>query len=302
MASYPEVGDTETLSLAIDVAGVPTDPASLVLTVEAPDGTRTVDAWPGDADVLHDSAGRFRRVLTYTMPGTWAYRWAAANPNEGEGARVYVRPSPLDALPRSLSLEELKRRVDHKMDVDEDLLADDLAAAFLQAQRPPPLGCGRELAPDPAKDTDPEVTRALSSTRRRLRLPDARFVSAVALDGAAVTDFRTAEHRGLLVQLEIADDGKWSNRWPGGDQESAAFRRRAVTVTGRFGYSQIPVDLAGAIYALAARWHYERQAQYADQVAILENTAVQSYFKQVPPRVQLVFRSYAVPMAVGGLR
>lgn len=302
MTSFPEVGDTQTLTLDVtDAAGVPVDPAALTLTVDAPSGGRTIVTHP-DALILHPSAGSFRYLLAYTEAGTWRYRWSTTNPTMGEGERITVRATTLDALPLSLSLEELKRRVDHKMNVDEDLLADDLASAFLQAQQPPPFGCGRVLAPSPAKDTDPEVTRALTSTRRRLRLPDARSVSAVTVDGVAVTGFRTAAHRGLLVQLELADDGKWSNRWPGGDQESPAFRRRDVVVTGRFGFAQVPIDLAGAIYALAGRWHYERQAQYADQVAILENTAVQSYFKQVPPRVQLVFKSYAVPPAVAGLR
>jgi hypothetical protein len=302
VASYVEVGDTETLTLDVAVAGVPTDPTSLQLTIAAPDGTATVEVLGTAPAIAHPAVGRFERDLTYTAAGTWAYRWTAAGPTQVQGERVHVRASTLDALPRSLSLEELKRRVDHRMDVDEDLLADDLAAAFLQAQRPAPYGCGRVLAPDPARDSDPEVTRALTGTRRRLRLPDARSVSVVTVDGEAATGYRTLEHRGLLVQLELVDDGRWSGRWVGGGQEGASFVRRDVAVTGRFGFAQVPEDLAGAIYALAARWHYERQAQYADQVAILEGSAVQSYFRQVPPRVQLVFKSYEVPPAVGGLR
>lgn len=301
MTSFPEVGDTQTLALDVtDAAGAPTDPAALTLTIDPPTGARITVTHP-DAAILHPAAGSFRYLLAYTEAGTWRYRWATTNPMMGEGERVTVRPSTLDALPLSLSLEELKRRVDHKMDVDEDLLADDLAAAFMQAQRPAPHGCGRLLAPNPAKDSDPPVVETVRTTRRRARVPDARSIASVMLDGTAVTDYVARSKDGLVVQLALADDGRWTER-PLGLGEGRGFVERTVAVTGRFGFAQIPPDLAGAIYALAARWHYERAAQYADQVAVLENTAVQSYFRQVPPRVQLVFSSYALPAGIGGLR
>jgi hypothetical protein len=303
MPNYPEVGDTETLSLAIDVAGVPTDPATLVLTIEAPDGTETVLSWPADPEILRDSAGRFRRILTYTQPGMWAYRWAATTPNEGQGDRVLVRPGPLDAIPRSLSLEQLKRRLDITGNDKDDVLADDLAAAFYQAQAAPPYGTGRVLAPDPTRATDDPVVRRVLSTRRRIRVPDAREITTVTLDGTALTTFEPLEKNGLIVQLDIADDYGWTQRsaWDC-YQEGAPFVRRTVVITGRFGFETIPEPLAGAIYVLAGRWHNERQAQYADQVEILEGGAVQSYYRQLPPRVRLAFAEYQVPAAAGGLR
>lgn len=297
MTNFPEVGDTQTLTLEVnDPAGAPVDPVTLTLTIDPPTGARVIEAHP-HANITRLSAGRFERALTYTEAGVWRYRWTTTGPAMGEGERINVRPSTLDALPYSLSLEELKRRVDHKMDIDEDLLADDLAAAVLAAQAPPPLGTGRLLIPDPARDTDAAVTRTLTSTRRRVRVPDARSITAVTVDGLAVTGYTTVVHRGLVVQLMLADDGQWI-AVPGVSVPSD----RTVAVTGRFGFVQIPVDLAGAIYQLAARWHYERQAQYADQVEVMEGAAVQAYFRQLPPRVKLVFQSYAVPTAVGGLR
>lgn len=304
MTSFPEVGDTQTLTLEVnDAAGAPADPDSLVLTINHPTVAPVVETWPSPAspNIHRDSAGRFRRLLTYLEPGMLRYRWATTNPITGEGERIYVRPSTLDTLPVSLSLEELKRRVDHTMDVDEDLLADDLSAAFLQAQAPPPYGTGRLLTPDPARDDDPVVTRTLTSTGRRVRLPDARAVTTVTLDGTAVTDYQLVSRNGVYVQVALGDDGQWPHStgyvesWPPSPS-------RTVVVTGRFGFIAIPVDLAGAIYQLAARWHYERQAQYADQVEVLEGTAVQAYYRQLPPRVKLVFATYAVPSVVGGLR
>ena len=303
MPNYPEVGDTETLNLSIAVDGVWTDPATLSLTIEAPDGTATVETWPADPDIIRDSEGQFRRVLTYTQPGLWAYRWAATTPNEGQGDRVLVRPGPLDAIPRSLSLEQLKRRLDITGTDKDDLLADDLAAAFYQAQAAPPYGTGRLLAPDPPHPTDDPVTRRVLSTRRRIRVPDAREITSVTLDDTAITAFEPIWKNGLIVQLDIADDYAWTQR-AGWDayQEGAPFIRRTVEITGRFGFETIPEPLAGAIYVLAGRWHNERAAQYADQVEILEGGAVQSYYRQLPPRVRLAVAACTVPAGVGGLR
>lgn len=303
MSNYPEVGDTERLELNVDVADTPTDPTTLVLTIEAPDGTRTVETWPGDVDIVADSTGRFHRLVTYTQPGMWAYRWSATGPAVTEGGRVLVRPDVLSAVPRSLSLDELKRRLDRTLDVDDDLLADDLAGAYRAAMAPPPKGCGRELTPDPPYATDDPVTRRLLTSRRRFRIPDAREITALTVDGVATTAYETLARDGVVVQIDLDDDGSWTERWRGSDvQEGRAYLRRVIVVEGRFGLDPLPDDLAGAIYTLAARWHYERSALYADQVAILEGTAVQSYFRQVPPRVSLAFAAYAVPPIYAGLR
>ena len=299
MTSFPEVGDTQTLTLEVnDEAGTPVDPATLTLTIDPPTGARIVETAP-HANIAKTSTGRYERVLTYTEAGVWRYRWSTTGPIMGEGERINVRHGTLDALPYSLSLDELKRRVDHKMDIDEDLLADDLAAAVLAAQQPPPLGSGRLLIPDPARDSDVPVTRTVTSTRRRVRIPDARAITDVVVDGSllATTAYSILWHRGLAVQVTFADDGRWI-AVPGVSVPS----NRTVEIIGHFGFAPIPVDLAGAIYQLAARWHYERQAQYADQVEVMEGAAVQAYYRQLPPRVKLVFASYAVPAAVGGLR
>jgi hypothetical protein len=212
-------------------------------------------------------------------------------------------PIPLPDYPLPLTLAGLKRRLDRITDVDDDLLADDLAAAVAAAAAAPPKGCGRELSPDPPRETDPVVARRVLTSRRRFRVPDAREITAVTVDGTATTAYETLEKDGLIVQLDLVDDGMWTDRWRGSDlQEGRAYIRRVVTITGRFGFAVLPDDLAGAIYVLAARWHYERAALFADQVAILEGSAVQSYFRQIPPRVALAFARYAVPPAVTGLR
>lgn len=299
MAGFPEVGDTERLMISIrDVAGAPVDPVTLTLTIEAPSGTRTVDL-PGDPDIAHDGVGEYHRDVPLTEAGTWAYEWETTDPDQVQGGRITVRRAPLDAIPRSLSLEELKLRLDHQMDLKDDVLMDDLVAAFMQAQAPPPFGTGRLLAPDPGRDVDDPVSRTVVVSRRRVQVPDARVIESVTVDGVTQTfgSWENLSKDGYVVQITLpSSDGGWLR--PGLE---LPLNRRTVVVTGRFGFSMIPDDLAGAIYVLAARWHYERQAQYADNVEILEGTAVQAYFRQLPPRVKLVFAKYAVG-AVGGLQ
>lgn len=197
-----------------------------------------------------------------------------------------------------LTLAALKRRVDIQGTVDDDLLIDDLDAAFAQAQAPWPHGCGRLLLPDPVLDTDPPVQRRIVTRGRRVAIPDARVITEVLVDDIATTSYEKLSKHGLVIQLDLADDGLWVDT----ANDIPARRKRVVKITGRFGFSEVPVELAGAIYSLAARWHYERAAQYADQVEILEGTAVQAYYRQVPPRVKLTFADFAKPTAIGGLQ
>lgn len=203
-----------------------------------------------------------------------------------------------------LTLAELKRVLDKTGDGDDELLELYLAAALEQAQAPAPYGCGRLLVPDPADDVAPAVSRTLrvagpsrtfgddyaglpirASRRWRVSVPDARAITAVTVDGAAVasSDYDAFTHRGHIVGLAV---------------NAAAAE---VTVTGRFGFLAIPDSLRVAIYTLAARAFHERDAGFSDQAAIAEGAPVQAYYRQLPPAVKLVFASFAVPRGVAGL-
>lgn len=192
----------------------------------------------------------------------------------------------------------LKLRLDKELSTEDQLLQEYLEAAFMQAQAPPPYGTGRVLAPDPATVELPPVTRALTVACGRVLVPDARELTAVELDGAAldaVTGYRPIVRDGVIVQL-LLGDGRCSHGW----QRGYALPQ-TIVVTGRFGIDPLPANLVDAIYLLAARYWYEREASYADQVAVAEGAGVQTYYRQLPPRTKLVFASYALPTGYAGL-
>jgi hypothetical protein len=197
-----------------------------------------------------------------------------------------------------LTLEALKRRLDRELSVDDDKLQDYLDAAFAQAQAPAPFGCGRLLVPGDAGETrtvkvhhqhahrtwDYPYSDFGPLPRGRALIADASVISSVVANGSPVTDYDVVRHSGYIVQITGLDHDI-----------------RSIDVTGTFGFSSMPANLVDAIYVLAARMSYEEAAQYADQVSILEGTAVQSYYRQLPPRVKLVFGTFTVPTAVAGL-
>lgn len=68
---------TEAAAFA-SLAGAATDPTSVTLTVERPDGTLTVYAWPtpgaGESTLTRQATGRFYADITLDQEGLWSYR------------------------------------------------------------------------------------------------------------------------------------------------------------------------------------------------------------------------------------
>lgn len=84
------VGDVARLSVSIlDVAGVPSDPTSLSLVIQAPDGTSMTHT----SDIVKDSTGNYHFDLALDSSGSYGYRWQSVGTNRGaiEGG-VFVSP------------------------------------------------------------------------------------------------------------------------------------------------------------------------------------------------------------------
>jgi hypothetical protein len=224
-------------------------------------------------------------------------------------------------LPASLKVPVLKKRIGKELSKDDDLLGELLEGALAQAQAPAPLGTGRLLLPDPAPDLNSEgndtaepVARTFLIRGRHIALPDAREITSVVVDEQTDTPtvlegdlgYSTLSRNGLMVRLTLHREhrylwdqsGAWWNSAPEGINRPL---QHHITVTGKFGFAELPVDLRSAIYALAARNFYEREAGYADQVQIAEGAAVQAYFRQLPPTVKLAFANYTLPTGLFGL-
>jgi hypothetical protein len=219
------------------------------------------------------------------------------------------------ALPAWLGVNTLKRRLDREMAKDDALLAELLADALAQVQAPPPYGAGRLLIPDPPNDSDQPVDREITFSGLRTPIPDAREITKVSVKGQEVPPageneahepirgYRLLSRDGTAVQLELPFDCHawgWEGEWPFNGRREA-HTQRTVTITGRFGFLKPPDHVVGAIYTLAARRLAERNALYADTVAIAEGAGVSTYFKQLPNEVWLALRSFALPSGIAGL-
>jgi hypothetical protein len=197
-------------------------------------------------------------------------------------------------------------------------LADYLLASLVQVQAPYPLGCGRLLVPEPpvveqeGKDVSVPVTRTTVQRGRRVNVADAREVTRLAVapdafdEAEEVTQYTTVVRDGQIVRLDLPQEPRW--RWSyvrgeeGWDTEPPWRTLRRFEVTGRFGFAAIPPLLVEAIYILAARSFYEREAQYADRIVVGEGAVAQSYFRDLPPRARLALETYSLTDDQGGLR
>jgi hypothetical protein len=196
---------------------------------------------------------------------------------------------PETSLPSGLTVSTLRSYLDEQSfdvedDPNEELLQGFLLAAFAQAAEAPPYGCGRVLVPDPADDASTVTRRRLSRGSRFVRVPDARAITEVKVDGTATESFETLERNGLIVRLELACRGS-----------------EVVEITGRFGYLELPWLLSDAIYVLAARYWMERQSRFTDGLQFHDGAPMQR-LRLLPNRTKMVFQSFTVPAAVGGLR
>lgn len=267
-------------------------PWTRVLVEQSADG---LTAWTqiSDQAIATDATPDSPNAIDITVAtATLERAWFRFRFEDAAAALSPYTTATLSPSANPLTLEGLKRRLDKELTADDDKLQEYLDSAFMQAQAPPPLGCGRLLVPDPLSDSDTEVTRTVPAWSRIVQIPDAREITAITVDGAtlAAADYDVTVADGMTVLLWIG-----RTAWGTGVNGRLA---RTVTITGRFGFTAIPSNLADAIYVLAARYHYEEAAQYADQVAVLEGTAVNSYFRQLPPRTKMVFATYAVDVRV----
>lgn len=175
-----------------------------------------------------------------------------------------------------LDLSALKARLDVTRTDNDSLLqaildaALDTAAAETRRQLGPLGGAG---------DPPVAVTRTINA-QRAIRVPDARSLTTVTVDGAAVTGWQLAGRR------------------PAGTQPAPylilpAPTTGTVVATGLYGFTTLPAALADAIYTHAARHYRERDALYGDTVTLDDGSDVH-FYRQFPVRVRAVYDLYRI--------
>jgi hypothetical protein len=150
--------------------------------------------------------------------------------------------------------------------------------------------CRRQFHPEPADPNGADVTKQVlvRAGSRDVRIPDCREASLVMYAGVEVLPITGAS---LFPAGYVLD----TSREPATVLELMApfYWPAYLQITGKFGWDPIPDELEDVTYALAARFYRERDAGYSDAVQTAQGFL--SYFRQLPPRLQMVLDSLRVP-------
>ena len=179
-----------------------------------------------------------------------------------------------------LDIAALKARLDITKTTSDSLLQAILDGAldFAAGETRRQLGI---LGGDPG---DPPVTvDRYPNDDRLIRVPDARQVTGLTVDGAASTAWR-------LIGRQPA--GTTPYPWVRLDDRTSGH----VQITGKFGFATLPPALADAVLTHAARHYRERDALYGD-IVTLDDGATVHFGKTLPARVRAVYTLYRITRA-----
>lgn len=198
-----------------------------------------------------------------------------------EVASFTVAAASLTDPTAPVTVEEFKRYLNITQDDNDALLERMLGAALLNARG----ATDRELEPVPSLDTDPPTVIDLRVARcsTLIRVPDVRELTAITADGKTLDV--------SAVVLERHDNEPLGNPYVWMTLPAPA---ETLQLTGRFGFTTLPDDLADAIYQDAARRWRRRQAGWSDRV---ENSAevgskVLVYLRGLPADIRDVYLGY----------
>lgn len=193
-----------------------------------------------------------------------------------------------------LTVEALREYVNVDSDRDDVVLERRLNAALgalashtrrLFTPRPALVAVAPPTDPATYEDTaDPVAFTRPVRSARWVRVPDARDVTSISVDGVATTDFELHRNRD-------SDPDEWPYVWIElGSPPSTATR---CEVTGRFGFVDFDDELEDAIYTVAAHRHFSADAGYADAIRS-QAFGDRVWLKQFPTTVQTTLASLIV--------
>lgn len=203
------------------------------------------------------------------------------------------------------TLDDLKPYLQLKRTLAGDQLAVvqgilDSAVSFIAAEwkiqlepLPALVNTGTEEAPVWEDTAAPVTVRRRPHYSRFIRVPDAREVTALVLDGTTIdpADYELLPRKGR-------EDGPY----PTIELVGGCRRGRVAEITGRFGFLELPADLKDFILSMAARAYREGpDSQFSDGARIDDEMGRYAYFKQLAPQMQMRANSWRVPSDVMGL-
>lgn len=256
MATYWP-GAVVQLRTTFTVAGVPTDPGTVALTIQEPNGTETTYTFAA-SQIIKEGVGVYYRDVTYSTAGLWVWRWlgtgAAAGPDEGTDT---VEQSLLNA-PAFCSVQDVNTL---RRDAAGGARDDHVQALIVDCSSLILEWTGRRILP---LDT--------SATARLFDVPSGFATSreiAVHDLSATPTVVETLDSTGdLSTTLVVADDvillphvrDSWQPieqlRFPA----AAVPSRGMIRVTGKWGWPAVPGFVRHACAGEVVEWLKDSQA------------------------------------------
>lgn len=255
------IGDPITVTVTFTVAGVPTDPTAVVLTVRAPDGAQTTPV------TTNPSVGVFEAIVTPDQAGIWTYRFT------GSGAVVAVQEGSFAVEPSLFDLEDLTtvEAVKQSMETTSDDSDALIQTTIVSASRSIAEWTGREFVQTASQTRRIEAREYMgwdSGMRSRFGIP----IGDLAATPTAVVS-RDAEDT-LITTYDVATDLTYlplqRTAWepithirlrPAAATLSGSY---VLEITGRWGFPLIPPDAAQACIVTVRSWLRRDSSAWSD--------------------------------------
>lgn len=256
-----DIGDPVTVKTTFTVGGVPTNPTTVVLTIRAPDGTQTTPA------TTNPSVGVFQANVIPTQGGIWRAHWkgsGAVTAEEYDSFEVAYSPFTRGDL---TSLEAVKASMETTSDATDALIQ----STITSASRAIAEWSGREFVATGSE------TRRVEVRAYQERTADARSIYGIPIGDMATAPTavvaRDAEDV-VITTYDVANDLVYLPLYRDAWEPITHIRLRptaaelmasyVLAITGRFGFPQIPPDVAQACIVTVRSWLRRDSSAWAD--------------------------------------
>lgn len=256
-------GDVKTLTTTFKLDGVATNPTTHTLTVYAPDGTTSTPA------TTNTAVGIFESQVPVTQAGIWRFKWSGIFPDDITAAEWGTFEATPDLYPSDdlTTIEAVKR----SMDTDSTDSDEEIQRLISAASRAIAEWSGREFAATGSE------TRLVEVRAYQERNSDARSIYGIPIGDMAATPTAVLardDEDVLITTYDVANDlvflPIYRNAW----EPITHIRLRStadtlmasyvLAITGRFGFPQIPPDVAQACIVTVRAWLRRDSSAWAD--------------------------------------
>lgn len=251
-------GDLVRLSTTFTVDDTPTDPTSVTLTVQKPDGTQTDYVHGTDPEVVKDSTGVYHADIEADQAGLWVWAWTGTGAAHGVDEGSFSVSRRLVSGPALVSVDQVKRA---RRDATQGQLDDLIQSLAIRASDAIMDYTGRNMRPLVVEERIFDFDRR-SVRSRSLRVDDlvAAPTAGALLDEDGEVSY-TLTLPGDLVLLP-------RNREPWQPIERVRLRpdvpavgeRDALRLTGTWGWPEIPGFVEEAVIETVVEWLKAHQA------------------------------------------